>query len=113
MKNLHLLKEKDRLAIQDFCRQVKKKLGERVIALKLFGSKLRGEDTPESDIDVAVIVRELTPQIEDEVLDIAFDINFELNVYISPIVLSLEVFAHPVWRITPFIQNLEREALPL
>lgn len=113
MKNLNFLKEKDRLAIQDFCQQVKQKLGENVFAIKLFGSKLRGESTPESDIDIAVIVRELTPELEDKVLDIAFDVNFNRDVYISPIVVPFQVFEHPVWRITPFLQNLEKEALLL
>jgi predicted nucleotidyltransferase len=113
MKDLPLLKEKDRLAIQDFYRQVKKRLGRRVVAVKLFGSKLKGMDTPESDIDIAVIVKKDSPATWRKVIDIAFDVNLEHGVYISPRVIPFEVFEHPVWRITPFIQTIEKEAVPL
>lgn len=113
MKDLRLLKEKDRLAIQDFSLQVKKRLGKRVVAVKLFGSKLKGIDTPESDIDIAVIVEKGSPNTWKKVIDIAFDVNLEHGVYISPRVIPLKVFEHPVWRITPFIQTIEKEALPL
>lgn len=113
MKDLRLLKEKDRLAIQDFSQQVKKRLGKRVITIKLFGSKLKGIDTPESDIDIAVIVEKDSPDTWKKVIDIAFNVNLEHDVYISPRVIPLGVFEHPVWRITPFIRTIEKEAVSL
>ncbi len=113
MKDLRPLKERDRLAIQDFYQQVKERLGEKVVAIKLFGSKLKGTDTPESDIDIAVIVKKGSADTWKKVMDIAFNVNLEHDVYISPRVIPLEVFEHPVWRITPFIQTIEQEALPL
>lgn len=113
MKDLRLLKEKDRLAVQDFYQQVKKRLGKEVISIKLFGSKLKGIDAPESDIDIAVIVKNKSSDAWKKVIDIAFNVNLEHDVYISPRVIPLEVFEHPVWRITPFIQTIDKEALPL
>ncbi|HLA37354.1 MAG TPA: nucleotidyltransferase domain-containing protein [Candidatus Brocadiales bacterium] len=113
MKDLRLLKEKDRLAIQDFSQQVKNTLGKRVVAIKLFGSKLKGVDTLESDIDIAVIVKKGSPDVWKKVMDIVFNVNLEHDVYISPRVIPLDIFKHPVWRITPFIQTIEKEALPL
>jgi len=106
MKDLRLLKEKDRLAIQDFSQQVKNKLGKRVVAIKLFGSKLKGVDTLESDIDIAVIVKKGSPDVWKKVMDIVFNVNLEHNVYISPRVIPLDIFKHPVWRITPFIRDV-------
>lgn len=79
----------------------------------MFGSKATGRDTPDSDIDVLVVVNEASAAVEDRILDIAFDVNLAHDVYISPRVIGRAVFDDPVWRITPFIQALEREGIPL
>jgi len=105
--------EIDRQAVQEFVAKVRERLGNQLIALKLFGSKARGDDTPESDIDILVEVKETTAAIEDAVLDIAFDVNLGHEVYISPRVIERAVFEHPVWGETPFIRSLDREGVPL
>jgi antitoxin ChpS len=104
---------RDRQALEDFAKQVRQRLGGKLVALKLFGSKARGDDAPDSDIDVLVEVEEGGPSIEDVVLDIAFEVNVRHDVYISPRVIERAVFEHPVWRTTPFIRHLEERALPL
>jgi len=48
--------EIDRQAVQEFVAQVRARRGNQLVALKLFGSKARGDDTPESDIDILVEV---------------------------------------------------------
>jgi predicted nucleotidyltransferase len=105
--------EIDRQAVQEFVVKVRERLGNQLVALKLFGSKARGDDAPESDIDVLVEVDEATVAIEDAVLDIAFDVNLAHEVYISPRVIARAVFEHPVWGETPFIRSLDREGVPL
>ena len=35
-----------------------------LLDLKIYGSKAKGLDTPESDIDIMVVLRNLTPSIE-------------------------------------------------
>jgi predicted nucleotidyltransferase len=106
-----VLKEKDRLAIEEFRDRVQEVLGKRALAIKLFGSKARGEDVPESDIDILVVVTEMTPGLKDQVIDVAFDVNLSHDVYISPRVVPLHVFQDPLWRATPFIQNVEEEGV--
>lgn len=111
MKLSRTLKKKDRLAIEEFRDRVQEFLGGRVLAIKLFGSKARGEDISESDIDILVVVTEITPGLKDQVVDIAFDVNLCHDVYISPRVVPLHVFQDPLWRATPFIQNVEKEGI--
>jgi predicted nucleotidyltransferase len=107
------LKAKDSKALKEFLRELRSRLGEKLIEVKLFGSKARGEDTKESDIDVLVVVSEATVQIEDSILDIAFDLNLKHEVYISPRVVDPAILSDPVWKITPFLQNISREGIPL
>ena len=46
-------------------------------------------------------------------MDIAFDVNLEFNVFISPSVITPAILNHPMWRESPFIENVMREVLPL
>lgn len=47
-----------REAIEDFVREVKKKYGEKLSQILIYGSYARGEATPESDMDVLVVLKE-------------------------------------------------------
>ena len=112
MKRLNL-SQKDAAALREFTRKVQGTLGAKLVALKLFGSKATGRDTPDSDIDVLVIVNEASVEVEDQVLDIAFEVNLEHGVYISPRVIPRIILDDPVWKITPFLQALAKEGIPL
>lgn len=107
------LKRKDANAIQDFAQRVRAALGGELVALKLFGSKATGRDVPDSDIDILVMVTEASVEIEDHILDIAFEVNLAHEVYISPRVIARATWDDPVWRMTPFLQALEKEGIPL
>ena len=107
------LKPKDSEALRDFVRELHSRLGEKLIEAKLFGSKARGEDTAESDIDVLVVVSEVSVEIEDCVLDMAFDLNMKHEVYISPRVVDRAILNDPVWKITPFLRNISKEGISL
>lgn len=107
------LKAQDANALRDFAQEVRALLGPQLIELKLFGSKVRGEDLPNSDIDVAVIVKESSPKLRDQVLDAAFEVNLAHDVYISPRVIGQAVLEDPVWRITPFLEAVEKEGVLL
>jgi predicted nucleotidyltransferase len=113
MKKLHGLKKKELEAVKEFCAAVKGALGNELVGLRLFGSKARGKSSRESDIDVAVIVRQRNSGVWDKVMDIAFDTNLKWDVYISPRVIESRALRDPKWRATGFVQNLEREGIPL
>jgi uncharacterized protein len=82
------LKSRDAAAVQEFVERVRDALGNNLVEVKLFGSKARGKDQPDSDIDVLVAVEKGSVEVEDEVLDIAFDTNLKHDVYISPRVID-------------------------
>ena len=82
------LKPKDVEALREFSQKVRMALCERLVSLKLFGSKARGQDEPESDIDILVVVSEGSVEVEDQVLDIAFQVSLAHDVYISPRVIT-------------------------
>ena len=108
-----LLKEKDQVAAQEFRARLQRLLGQNLEKLALFGSKAEGQDTPESDIDILVLIKDSASGMREKILDEAFEVNLKHGVYISPRVISLGTFQHPVWSITPFFRNLRERGVPL
>jgi hypothetical protein len=51
--------------------------------------------------------------VESLILDKAFEIDLKHDVYISPRIVSASVLKDPVWKITPFIKNIERDGVPV
>lgn len=107
------LNETDSAALDDFVARLRAALGPNLVALTLFGSKARGDDTPDSDIDVLVTVDEETPGLEDRVLHIAFEVNLEHEVFLTPLVMDRAVQEHPVWQHTGLLRAVAREGIPL
>lgn len=106
------LSKNDRQAVEEFVQRAKMEFLDEIREIKLFGSKIRkGASTTESDIDVLIIVKDNKDSINDKVIDIAFEVNLKYDVYISPRILPESVFKNLLWRTTPFIQNLEKEAI--
>lgn len=98
------LRPADADAVAEFVGRVRRALGTDVLDLRLFGSKATGQDVPESDIDILVVVQDARVEVEDRILAIAFDVNLVHEVYISPRVVSQAMVEHPVWKITPFLR---------
>ena len=59
-----------------------------ILDFRIFGSKVRGQDTPQSDIDMMIKIAQLNPGIEAEIYDIVFDVNLENDCFISVIIFS-------------------------
>lgn len=103
----------EQAALEDFVNAVRGSLGSEVVDVQLFGSKARGDATPESDVDVLVVVREEEPKLIDALYDLLLDACLGHNVYISLKVFSeaeYERLNHPR---TPFMQNVAREGVAL
>lgn len=74
--------------LRDLGDEVRKRFGDRLEALFLFGSRARGEGRGDSDIDVLVKVRELTRDERRAVQDLAFDLGFRDGLVLSPLVVD-------------------------
>jgi predicted nucleotidyltransferase len=61
-----------------------------LLDLKIYGSKAKGLDTPESDLDVMVVLKNFTPLIESEIDDLIFEINIENDCLITAIFFDQE-----------------------
>jgi len=59
-----------------------------LLDLRLFGSKARGTDLHDSDLDVMIVLEDSSPSIESEIDDLIFEINLKYNCFITAIFFS-------------------------
>ena len=103
----------DLKALREFASLVRKSLGDRLIDIRLFGSRARGDARTDSDYDVLVLVQHSSAEVSKLVLAAAFDLGLEHEVYISPRIIEKSVIDDPVWRTTSFVKAIEKEGVPI
>lgn len=88
-------------------------LGDRLKKYVFFGSRARGDHDSESDIDVAIVVKDLSRQIRNDILDKIAELEMKRLVPISALVISEETFDFPKKRERRLALDLEREGIAL
>ncbi len=88
--NLSLISQQDRTAIVTLTEDFKSRFGHELVQLKLFGSKTRGEDSPDSDIDLLVIVKEETWELKHAMLTRGARLSLEWDVLFNLHIISQE-----------------------
>ena len=83
----------------------------------VYGSRARGTHRPDSDADVAVLLRgDHQPFLSAKLnmADIAFDVLLETGILISPLPVWLDEWEHPENYTNPsLLRNIEREGFRL
>jgi predicted nucleotidyltransferase len=83
----------------------------RLVELRLFGSKARGDSDPESDIDVLIVLEELNREIRKQVSALCCNLSIDYRVVLAPVLYTRTEFTSGRTRITPFYLNVEREGV--
>ncbi len=82
---------------------------ERVV---LFGSKARGHDEAESDIDLLVLTRcQLDWQQRDEITNALFDLQMRMDVVLSTLVVAMDEWNEGVYQVLPIRAEIERDGV--
>lgn len=87
--------------------------GELIVNIILYGSVARNEDTEESDIDVAVILKNgASPDMYDALLDAVVDLELECGKVLS--VVRIDSEKYDSWNETmPFYRNIKNDGVIL
>ena len=85
----------------------------RLVELRLFGSRARGEGHPESDLDVLVVVQALTSAERREVGHFSGDILTRHGVLVAPLALSAAELDHLRARERRIVAEIDRDGIPL
>jgi len=82
-----------------------------LLDLKIYGSKAKGLDTPDSDLDVMVVLKNLTPLIESEIDDLIFEINIENDCLITAIFFDQEELEVGPLSESPIYRKISQEGI--
>ncbi len=85
MKNM-ILNENEEKAVLS----LKKLLKERfhILDFRIFGSKARGDASPDSDIDIMIEVEEYTSAVESAIDDLVYETNLAHDCFISTVIFG-------------------------
>ena len=99
--------------LTNMCIDIGEIYGDVIEEIILYGSYVRGQEVPESDIDIAVILRlPDTDELHRKMIDIVVDNELELEITLS--VITIEEDNLNEWKSTlPFYKNLLKEGLSL
>lgn len=102
-------------AVKGFHQRLKDLLGESLIEIRLFGSKVRGTDHPYSDVDVCVLLKGDDPDraMREAIYDAAWEGLNRYDVDISPLILTESRFSNLLQRERLIARTIQEEGITL
>ncbi|MCG2722048.1 MAG: nucleotidyltransferase domain-containing protein [Thermodesulfovibrionales bacterium] len=108
MKDIKL-SENERAAILRFKEVLTEKYN--ILDFCIFGSKARGDASPESDIDIMIEIEDYRPEIESKIRDIAFEINLDHDCLITTTIFSKKELEEGPLSESPLYKTIEMEGM--
>jgi len=105
------MKESDRAAVLALKQRLQERFGR--VELVVFGSKARGDDAPDSDIDVLIVLDGVTAGVEAEIDDLIYDVDLAHDCVISAVICSRGELTEGPLRQAPLLRAIEREGGPV
>ncbi len=104
-----------RVALRLFADAVRRAYGDRLKGLVVFGSRARGDASPDSDLDVAVILSGESIERYQELMalaDIAYDAIVETGIEVQPWAVSSGEWDDPEKHTNPYlVRAMRRDGL--
>jgi predicted nucleotidyltransferase len=101
--------EKD--AIKRATEKLKEVLGDNLIAVAAFGSRVRGDFDGDSDFDILIVVKKRTSDVIDEAIDVFSDEEDRTGISFSVVVKGIDSFEKERAYNTTFYRNIKREGV--
>lgn len=107
------LSPKETNAIEEFVVKLRGELGDNLIDIKFFGSKLRGDFNDESDIDVLIILKSKTVEVEKKIAKIWIENELKYFAGISYVIFSEHQYKMNLTLNSPFIERIIKEGISI
>lgn len=82
-----------------------------LVDFKIYGSKSRGTDQPESDLDIMIILEDLSAEVESEIDDIIFEINLKYDCLITSLYFSRSEIEYGALSESPIYKKIKQEGV--
>ena len=84
-----------------------------LLDLKLYGSKAKGTDVEDSDLDVMIVLEDNRPVVESQIDGLIFEINLKYDCLITPIYFGREELETGPLAESPLYKKAVQEGIPL
>lgn len=111
--SLKYLTDVEKSVVDRFVKLIRAGLRDNLVDIEIFGSKVRGDYSEFSDIDILIIVKDRSLDVMDKVADITSDLNIEYNLSISPVIFSEHEYSMNESMSSPFVSSVEAEGIRL
>ncbi len=105
------LTSKEKEIIKKFKQRILQKYSNEILKVIVFGSKVRGDATKESDIDIIVITSSKDWKKGDEIRNIGYELDEEIGYRLSIQVMSKSHIDYLKQHNFQFIKNVESEGI--
>jgi predicted nucleotidyltransferase len=107
------IKKNDKAAINEFLEELRFQFGNRVVSVKIYGSKVAGTDSVESDIDILIVFKKIPNrlQINRTLSKIESQLNIKYGVLVSSYPVEKKYFSE--CSNLPFIQQVIKNGISL
>jgi len=105
------MNENEDVALGRFEAAIRERLGKHLKQIILYGSRARGDNDPDSDYDLLLVVDEVTGEVDRIIDDVAGDCFCEYSKLFPVVAVSEERFKNDVYE--PLLINVKREGVPL
>ena len=114
-RDMSILTPLEQNLVAEFSRRVRDCKGERIVDMRVFGSRARGQAREDSDLDILVLLDEATVKDKREISDIATDIFLEqfLPFQLAPRVMAQADYNELQSRELLFPKEIERDGIPV
>jgi predicted nucleotidyltransferase len=101
----------EKTALDELKRALRERYG--VTSVVVYGSKARGDDSPDSDIDVMIVLDDYTPQIEAVVDEMVYEINLAHDCLISVVIFGRRELEEGPLGESPLYKRILAEGVPV
>ena len=108
-----MLNKIEKKAAEEFKQLLENKLKEGFLAIKLFGSKARGDFHQDSDIDLIVVLQKADEKNKDKVFEAVMEILEKYEIYLSVHIYSEKEYNYLNSIPTVFMQLVQRDSITI
>jgi hypothetical protein len=107
------MEEQREKQLEELKRSLENLLPPQRFKMMLFGSRARGDYFDESDVDIAILVRGLTREMKNQILNKVAEIELAFLLPLAVVVFSEEEFDHLKRRERRIAVDIDSEGIPL
>jgi predicted nucleotidyltransferase len=104
-----MMSAEDRALLDAFAAHVRRVVPSA--AVWAFGSRARGSAYPDSDLDLCVVVPQVTREIREAIQGLAWELGFEHGRLLAPVILSWDDFERGPMSASTLVAHIRRDGV--